>query len=334
MHATRTILLSVGLAAVLTTSLSTAPVAAATSRSRVPAATTVARTPATTTRPAPTPKHPVPHKVRRPGRAKAVMPTRPRAALRPGLTSEPMTYHGGVLMTAPAHVYLVWYGDWSGRPAVPVLTDLVRGFGGSAYAATNTTYTDGGGRHVTADVTLAGSVDDTYSHGRTLTDAAVKSVVRRAVTRGGLPVDPDGVHVVLTSSDVRESSGFGTRYCGWHSHGTVAGANLKYVFAGDPSTQAPRDCAAPVAPTPTGDLAADALASTVVHELDETLTDPYLDGWYDRWFNENGDKCAWTYGPLRRTPSGAWTNVRLGGRDLLVQRNWVVSPTQGCAMAA
>jgi len=105
MHTTRTILLSVGLAAVLTTSLSTAPVAATTSQSRVPAATTVTRTPATTTRP--TPKSPVPHKVRRPSRTKAVMPTRATAALRPGLTSEPMTYHGGVLMTAPAHVYLV-----------------------------------------------------------------------------------------------------------------------------------------------------------------------------------------------------------------------------------
>jgi hypothetical protein len=75
------------------------------------------------------------------------------------------------------------------------------------------------------------------------------------------------------------------------------------------------------------------MASTLVHELDETLTDPDLDGWYDRWFNENGDKCAWTYGPLRRTPSGAVTNVRLGGHDLLIQRNWVVAPTQGCAMS-
>jgi hypothetical protein len=103
------------------------------------------------------------------------MPTRATAALRPGLTSEPMTYHGGRLKTAPAHVYLVWYGDGSGRPAVPVLTDLVRGFGGSAYAATNATYTDGSGRHVTTDVTLAGSLDDTCSHARTLTDAAVRS---------------------------------------------------------------------------------------------------------------------------------------------------------------
>ena len=262
------------------------------------------------------------------------MPTRPRAALRPGTTTAPMTYHGGRLMTGPTRVYLVWYGDWSGKPAVPVLTDLVRGFGGSAYAATNATFTDRAGHHVTTDVRLGGSIVDAYSRGRVLGDGTVKAVVRRAVTSGHLPLDRDGIYVVLTSADVHESSGFGSRYCGWHAHATIRRTDVAYVFAGDPSTQAPRTCAAPVSPTPSGDSSVDALASTVVHEIDETLTDPDLDGWYDRWFNENADKCAWTYGPLRRTSAGAWTNLSLGGRDLLVQRNWVVAPTQGCAMAA
>ena len=264
-------------------------------------------------------------------RSKAIMPTR-RTRLAPGSGTAPMTYHGGRLMTAPAHVYLLWYGTWSSKPAVPVLTDLVRGFGGSAYARTNATFTDAAGHHVTSDVRYAGSLVDEYSHGHRLTDAGVKAVVRRAVTTAHLPVDRDAVYVVLTSADVHESSGFGSRYCGWHSHATIAGTDLKYVFLGDPTTQAPRTCVAPLPTLPVGDLASDAMASTLVHELDETLTDPDLDGWYDRWFNENGDKCAWTYGPLRRTPSGAVTNVRLGGHDLLIQRNWVVAPTQGCAM--
>jgi hypothetical protein len=266
-------------------------------------------------------------------RTKAIMPTR-RTKLAAGSATAPMAYHGGRLMTATAHVYLVWYGDWTAKPAVPVLTDLVRGFGGSPYAATNATATDAAGRHVTSDVRYAGSLVDDYSHGHRLTDAGVKAVVRRAVTTGDLPVDPDGIYLVLTSADVRESSGFGSRYCGWHSHATIAKADLKFVFVGDPSTQAPRTCVAPLPSLPVGDLAADAMASTVVHEIDETLTDPDLDGWYDRWFNENGDKCAWTYGPLHRTPAGAWTNVRLGGHDLLVQQNWTVAPVQGCAMAA
>jgi hypothetical protein len=237
-------------------------------------------------------------------------------------------------MTAPARVYLVWYGDWTAKPAVPVLTDLVRGFGGSAYSRTNATATDRSGRHVTSDIRYGGAAVDSYSHGRRLTDAGVKAVVRRAVRTGHLPVDPDGIYVVLTSADVHESSGFGSRYCGWHTHGRIASADLKFVFVGDPSIQAPHACVAPVPALPVGDLAADAMASTVIHEIDETLTDPDLDGWYDRWFNENGDKCAWTYGPLHQTASGASTNLRIGGHDLLVQRNWVVSPQQGCAMAA
>jgi hypothetical protein len=284
------------------------------------AVATAAVAPATATRP-------------RHRRTKAIMPTR-RTKLAPGSATAPMTYHGGRLMTAPARVYLVWYGDWSAKPAVPLLTDLVRGFGGSAYARTNTGATDAGGHHVTSDVRYGGSVVDDYSHGHRLTDAGVKAVVRRAVTTGHLPVDVDGIYVVLTSADVHETSGFGSGYCGWHSHATIAASDLKYVFVGDPTTQAPRTCVAPLPSLPVGDLASDAMASTVVHEIDETLTDPDLDGWYDRWFNENGDKCAWTYGPLRRTASGASTNVRLGGHDLLIQRNWVVATTQGCAMAA
>jgi hypothetical protein len=266
-------------------------------------------------------------------RSKAIMPTR-RSKPAAGTATAPMTYHGGRLMTAPAHVYLVWYGDWSGKAAVPVLTDLVSGFGGSAYAATNATFTDGTGQHVTTDVRYAGSVVDPYSRGHRLTDAGVRTVVRRAITTGHLPVDADGIYVVLTSADVHESSGFGSRYCGWHTRATIARSDLKIVFVGDPSTQAPRGCVAPVSPAPNADLAADAMASTLAHEIDETLTDPDLDGWYDRWFGENGDKCAWTYGPLRRTASGAWANLHLGTRDFLVQRNWVVAPKQGCAMSA
>ena len=52
-------------------------------------------------------------------RTKAIMPTR-RTKLAAGSATAPMAYHGGRLMTAPANVYLVWYGDWSAKPAVPV----------------------------------------------------------------------------------------------------------------------------------------------------------------------------------------------------------------------
>jgi len=78
----------------------------------------------------------------------------------------------------------------------------------------------------------------------------------------------------------------------------------------------------------------DALASTLVHELDETLTDLDRDGWFERWSRADDDSCASTNGPLRRTAGVARTSLRLGGRDLVGRRNWVVAPRRGCAMAA
>ena len=269
-------------------------------------------------------------------RTKAIMPIRRRDGFTHGAMTAPMTYHGGYLMTDPAHVYLIWYGTWSGAAAVPILTDLIRGLGYSRYAATNSTFTDSSGHRVTTDITYAGAATVIAKHGARLSDAGVRAVVRRVVTSGRLPSDTDGIYIVLTSADVRETSGFGSRYCGWHTRATIGGADLKYAFVGDPSTQAPRGCASPLAgvTTPNGDAGADAMASTLVHEIDETLTDPQLHGWYDRYFNENADKCAWSYGLTYPAANGASANLHLGGRDFLVQRNWIVDQDQGCAMSA
>jgi hypothetical protein len=266
-------------------------------------------------------------------RGKVIMPLRRAGGVAPGTASVPMSYHGGPLMTSTARVYLIWYGDWSASPAPRLLTDLVRSFGGSRYASTNATFTDGAGRHVTTDVRFGGSTTVAAARSARLSDAGVRQVLRRAVTTGALPNDADGIYVVATSADVRETSGFGRRYCGWHTHTGIAGQDLKLAFVGDPSTQAPHTCAPPVTITPNGDLGADAMASTLVHEIDETLTDPDLDGWYDRYLNENADKCAWTYGVTYPTGNGASANVRLGGHDFLLQRTWVATPQQGCALS-
>ena len=40
------------------------------------------------------------------------------------------------------------------------------------------------------------------------------------------------------------------------------------------------------------DPAADAMASVLAHELEESTSDPDLNAWYDSKRNENADKCA------------------------------------------
>src|SRR5438105_1708254 len=80
--------------------------------------------------------------------------------------------------------------------------------------------------------------NDSYSQGTSLSDAQIQSIVA-----AGNPTDTNGVYFVLTSADVTASSGFCTQYCGWHTHGTINGRDIKYSFVGNPD-RCPSSCAA------------------------------------------------------------------------------------------
>jgi hypothetical protein len=240
-------------------------------------------------------------------------------------------YHGGPLILGTTNVYYIWYGSWSGNSATTILTDLAQSINGSSYFSINTTYYDGNGVHVSNSVSYAGSTTDSYSHGSTLTDSAVQAVVSGAISSGKLPNDTKGVYFVLTSADVNESSGFCTQYCGWHTHGAISGSDIKYSFVGNPD-RCPSACTNGT-PPPNGNIGADGMASIIAHELEEAVTDPDLNAWYDRRGEENADKCAWTFGATYTTSNGGVANVTLGSRDYLIQRNWVNASGGYCSMS-
>ena len=75
------------------------------------------------------------------------------------------------------------------------------------------------------------------------------------------------------------------------------------------------------------------MASTIAHELEEAVTDPDLNAWYDHKGEENADKCAWTFGTAYRVSNGAAANMRLGNRDYLIQQNWVNASGGYCALS-
>jgi hypothetical protein len=237
-------------------------------------------------------------------------------------------YHGGPVMTGTTTMYYIWYGNWSGNSAVSILTDLAQNIGPSPYFNINSTYTDGSGNHVANDVNYSGSTTDAYSAGTALTDSAIQGVVASAINSGRLPKDSNAVYFVLTSSDVNATSGFCTQYCGWHTHGTIGGADIKYSFVGNPD-RCPSSCAAQTT-GPNGNAGADGMASIIAHELEEAVTDPDLNAWYDRRGYENADKCAWTFGTTY-TVNGAAANMHLGTRDYLIQQNWVNANGGYCA---
>jgi hypothetical protein len=239
-------------------------------------------------------------------------------------------YHGGPLILGTTNVYYIWYGNWSGNSATTILTDLARNIGGSSYFNINTTYYNGSNVHVTNAVNYVTSTNDNYSRGTSLSDSAIQGVVADAVTSGRLPYDTNAVYFVLTSADVTASSGFCTQYCGWHTYGTINGFNIKYAFIGNPD-RCPSACEAQTT-GPNGNAGADGMASIIAHELEEAVTDPNLNAWYDRRGAENADKCAWTFGTTHTASNGSLYNVTLGSRNYLIQRNWVNASGGYCSM--
>ena len=137
--------------------------------------------------------------------------------------------------------------------------------------------------------------------------------------------------LVLTSSDVNESSGFCTQYCGWHYWGTINGRNIKYSFIGN-AARCITACAAQSI-GPNGNAGVDGMVSVLAHELEEATTDADGSAWYNRQGYENGDACAWTFGTSYKVNNGAYANMKLGARDFLIQRNVTIrSNGQYCSL--
>jgi hypothetical protein len=241
-----------------------------------------------------------------------------------GVATPNMTYHGGPLIQTPA-IYLIWYGNWnqsngSDNPAgQQIIRDWANTIGGSPYFQLNQTESTGGFT-ITGNVTFGGETTDTGSQGTRLSDTRVFNVVIRAINNGVLPYDPNGVYFVLTSTNISESSGFCSRYCGWHTSGTSSGRTIRFSFVGN-ANRCLNGCAAQTT-SPNGNAGVDGMVSVMSHELEEATTDPDLNAWFDSKGAENGDKCAWTFGHHQfQVGNGAWANVTLGTRSFLIQRN-------------
>ena len=275
-------------------------------------------------------QHKIMHRLRGDSNEEKNIDQHPASPGKAAPSSNGIVYHGGPVMLATTKMYYIWYGNWGTNTANTILTTLAQNIGGSPYFNINTTYYNGSNVHVSNSVSYGGSTTDNYSHGTSLSDAAIQAVVSGALVSGHLPYDTSGVYFVLTSADVTASSGFCTQYCGWHTHGTINGFDIKYSFVGNPD-RCPSSCEAQ-STGPNGNAGADGMASIIAHELEEAVTDPDLNAWYDRRGAENADKCAWTFGTTFTTSNGSLANMTLGGLNFLIQRNWVNASGGFCAL--
>jgi hypothetical protein len=238
-------------------------------------------------------------------------------------------------MPSFSHVYFIWYGDWSGREGtVNLVTDFATSYGGSPYSQILTTYPDQYENRPSGGLLYGGWVNNYYSHSSSITDADVQAIITDTLYGQGLPVDSRGIYVLLASPDVY-FEGFCTDECQYHKYFVLNGSPLKYAVIGNPD-RCPTSCAAQFpagSGSPNGDRAGDAMASWLAHVLNETMTNPFGNAWYDRYGLENSDKCVGLFGQTYTTSTGARANMRLGTRDYLIQQNWLNDRKGRCALS-
>jgi hypothetical protein len=252
------------------------------------------------------------------------------------VTGNGINWYGGPVMHT-INLYFLWYGNWSQDPnAAAILNNWAANIGGSSYFNINSTYGDNTGS-VPNSVTFQGSYTDTGSLGTVLSDGTVAQIVIDGINSGRLGAagqpDPNGVYMVLTAPGVQENSGFLTRYCGWHSYGTLSSTAVKYAFIGDPAGPSIANCAQQTSSSPNNDPGADAMVSVMSHELAETVTDPQVDAWYTAAGAENGDLCSWNFGTTYTAPNGSLANITLGGMHYLSQQIWLNAQGGMCALS-
>jgi hypothetical protein len=263
-----------------------------------------------------------------------------------------ISYHGGPVLQAGTNVAAIYWSAgtiYNGGPT-PGSTgsgssdgSLVGYFmshvGGSPYFNINSTYTDGSGRAITNRVTYtqywANNSYNVPSGTTRVSDAQMIAMLQYAFDNGKLSYDANTLYNIFTAGQVNLGGGFGTRYCAYHTHGTVTinGVARTVLYSAMPDDYAKAASCSNGTAAPNGDPHADALVSVLVHEIEETTTDMMGNAWYDATGYENADKCAWNFGTTYNNGTGV-ANVNLGGRDFLIQQNWINAGSGGCRLSA
>jgi len=255
-------------------------------------------------------------------------------------------YHGGNVMLGTVKVYVIWYGDWSGSKGESsggVTKGLIEYFlhhlGGSPWLNIQTSYTGQKNKRVSNRIKYAGSAK-LPAKSLELTHSTMEKTVLHALKKNLFPVDPNAIYLLIPSEDISDIEGSCTNYCGFHTYTYSDETQIKWSFISNPSSPTCNlyywsGCYYMRENTANANPAADAMVSTIAHELTETITDPDMQGWFDYAGYENADKCAWSFGQMMPGTYGDYynANIQLGSKRFLVQQNWLNAEYGRCALA-
>lgn len=216
-------------------------------------------------------------------------------------TSTTVTYHGGPLLTGPSgiNIYLIWYGAFSLEDRTSI-TDFFASFSAKrlvphqepsvpTWWKTVCSYKDKAGSLVSRTVGVVKQVGDSYSLGNSLKRAQIGNLVKNKIIGGELPIDTNGIYLVLSAKDVIVEK-FCMDSCGFHDSVVVFSKRIVHAHVGDSSVRCPGYCAWPFAvpaygppgqalAAPNG-VGADGMVINIATIIAGAATNPYKTGYF------------------------------------------------------
>jgi hypothetical protein len=259
-------------------------------------------------------------------------------------STSPISCHGSCqTLTGTIALIPVWVGNWAPSDITTwnsVLGNIVTSLGtGTANSvavpghvfSTNTLYYTSQGL-TPPSLQWVANTSVTAPTATNVSDADVATDINNFISANPtiVPSGTTPVYMYIGASSTLLTSGFGTIYCGWHTYGTTSSlTNVPYLAFQNFTATYNKACSSQTT-SPNGNVPLDAMASVMVHEIDETLQDPFLNAWYDSSYAESADKCAWTWGTLQKVGAARY-NVVLGSLKYMIQQDWLennlVTPT-------
>ena len=255
-----------------------------------------------------------------------------------GAAATPITCHGTcITMTGSISLIPVWVGAWAPADITrwnTILGNIVTSLGSATSNPisapghifnTNSLYFTSKSKAVPS-LQWVTNTAVTAPTATSVSDANVATDINLFISTHPtiVPTGTSPIYIYIGAKTTRLTSGFGTKYCGWHTYGTTSTLkNVQYIAIQDFTSTYYNACSAQLV-SPNNSVSLDAMASVLAHEIDETITDPFLNAWYDSVGSENADKCAWTFGTTSTVGSAKY-NVTLGSIKYLIQQNWLAN---------
>jgi hypothetical protein len=188
----------------------------------------------------------------------------------------------------------------------------------------------------------SGIYADASGYDACIDDAQVIAETDRVVTANGLPRNLSHIYVLFLPKHVESCFNPGATstaknsctinhepsaaYCAYHSQASSSTvyANMPFpAYLSSTGFTCGTDVNFPgVIETPNKNPDADTEISPTSHEVSEAWTDPdTVSGWYDSSGFENGDECAYIFGPTSGTP-GAFFNQTINQHHYLTQEEF------------